>query len=33
MLTGGVTLLAFAFGLFHFDRWMVARARSEASGT
>jgi hypothetical protein len=33
MLTGGVTLLAFAFGLFHFDRWMVARARSEASGS
>jgi hypothetical protein len=32
MLTGGVTLLAFAFGLYHFDRWMVARARGEASG-
>ena len=28
MLTGGVTLLAFAFGLYHFDRWMVARAKT-----
>ena len=27
MLTGGVTLLAFAFGLYHFDRWMVSRAK------
>jgi hypothetical protein len=33
MLTGGVMLLGFAFGLFHFDRWMVARARGEPSRT
>jgi hypothetical protein len=31
MLTGGVTLLAFAFGLYHFDRWMVARAKAAAA--
>ncbi len=30
MLTGGVTLLAFAFGLYHFDRWMQARNQSAA---
>jgi iron complex transport system permease protein len=30
MLTGGITLLAFAFGLYHFDRWMVARNKAAA---
>ncbi len=28
LLTGGVTLLAFAFGLFHFDKWAQARAKA-----
>lgn len=30
LITGGVTLLAFAFGLYHFDKWMVARNRAAA---
>jgi hypothetical protein len=30
MLTGGVALLAFAFGLYHFDRWMVTRNKAQA---
>ena len=25
LLTGGVTLMAFAFGLYHFDRWAMSR--------
>jgi iron complex transport system permease protein len=32
MLTGGVTLLAFAFGLYHFDRWMIQRTRETSPG-
>jgi iron complex transport system permease protein len=28
LLTGGVTLLAFAFGLFHFDKWAQSRAKA-----
>ena len=28
LLTGGITLLAFAFGLFHFDKWAQARAKA-----
>lgn len=28
LLTGGVTLLGFAFGLYHFDRWAQARAKA-----
>ena len=31
MLTGGVALLAFAFGLYHFDKWMTARNRAAAA--
>ncbi len=31
MLTGGVTLLAFAFGLYHFDRYMVERNKAAAA--
>lgn len=30
LLTGGVTLLAFAFGLYHFDRWAMARRKAPA---
>ena len=28
LLFGGVTLLAFAYGLFHFDKWAQARAKA-----
>ena len=28
LLTGGITLLAFSFGLFHFDKWAQARAKT-----
>lgn len=31
MVTGGITLLAFAFGLYHFDRWMNARNKVAAA--
>jgi iron complex transport system permease protein len=30
LLTGGITLLAFAFGLFHFDKWAQSRAEGKA---
>ncbi|NJR13830.1 MAG: hypothetical protein HC779_06175 [Phyllobacteriaceae bacterium] len=33
LLTGGITLLAFAFGLFHFDKWAQSRVAAPAGST